>query len=325
MRYNNSMQITAFTRHKTMTFLQTLLLLVVMLGFLGLLGLVIAGTEGIIIALLAGLFLLLLYPSVSPDLIARIYGANPLPKSASAALHSYMEELATRAGLPAVPTLYLLNTPVMTAFSVGRRRHAAIILSHGMIDRLSLPEIVGVMAHETAHIANNDLWLMNLTDIITRLTALLSVLGQLMVVFFLPLYLLAGVPIPWAGIAILIGAPALSTVLQLSLSRVREYDADLTAAYLTGSPRYLASALTKIEYEEQGLLQRLLLPGRKEEVPSLFRTHPDTAKRIEKLLALTLPPDITPLRYDTGTYHSPAFENDRAVRTLLRYLLGHWH
>lgn len=319
------MRFTSFSRHKTAAFFQTVFLLLVMLGFLTLLGLVIAGRDGVVIALLAGVFLILLYPSVSPALIARAYGARMMDRRQAATLYAYLEELAGRAKLPALPTLYLLNTPVMTAFTVGRRNNAAIILSHGMISRLSLPEVVGVMAHETAHIANNDLWLMNLTDIITRLTALLSVLGQVMVLFFLPLYLLAGVQVPWAGILILVAAPVVSTLLQFSLSRVREYDADLTAAYLTGSPRHLATALSKIEYEEQSLLERLILPGRKEEVPSLFRSHPDTAKRIEKLLAITLPPEITPLHYDSVAYGSPEMENDRAVRTLLRFLLGHWH
>ncbi len=319
------MQTLPFTRHKSTTFFQTLFLILVMLAFLTLLGLVIAGVDGVVIALAGGIVLILLYPTIRPDIIARVYGARPLDTERSALLYSYLKELTRRADLPAVPTLYLLPSPIMTAFSVGTRRDPAVILSRGMLERLSLPEIVGVMAHETAHIANNDLRLMALTDIISRLTAILSILGQLMVLFFLPLYLLAGAQVPWAGILILVTAPAVSTLLQLSLSRVREYDADLTAARLTGTPQHLASALSKIEYEEQNLLERLFLPGRKEEVPSLFRTHPDTKKRIEKLLALSLPPDVTPLHYDSGIYRSRAFEDEKAVRTLLRYLLGHWH
>lgn len=318
------MHFTSFTHHKALSLFQTFFLLAVMVGFLTLLGMVIAGKDGIMIALVAGVFLILLYPSLDPEFIARIYGAKRLERQHAASLYAYLDELTGRARLPATPTLYLLNTPVMTAFTVGSRSRAVIILSHGMLNRLCLPEVVAVVAHETAHIANNDLRLMTLTDILTRLTALLSVLGQLMVIFFLPLYLLAGVQVPWAGILILITAPAVSTLLQLSLSRVREYDADLTAAYLTGTPRHLASALSKIEHEEQGLLARLLTPGRKEEVPSFFRTHPDTKKRIEKLLALRLPPEVKPLVYD-DTYQTPAFTTDPAVRTLMRYLLGHWH
>lgn len=316
---------TAFARHRAVTLLQTFLLLLVMLGFLALLGMVIAGTEGIVISLAGGALLMLLYPSLNPELIARIYGAKKLEKQHAATLYAYLDQLAERADLANAPLLYLLNTPVMTAFTVGTRTRAVIILSRGMIDRLTLPEVVGVMAHETAHIANNDLGLMTLTDVITRLTAILSVIGQLMVFFFLPLYLLAAVQIPWLGILILIAAPVASTLLQLTFSRVREYDADLTAAYLTGDPGHLASALSKIEYEEQGLLERILIPGRQEKVPSLFRTHPDTQMRIERLLALQLPPEVTPLEYDSGTAPPPDPKHERAVRTLLRYMTGHWH
>ena len=90
----------------------------------------------------------------------------------------------------------------------------------------------------------------------------------------------------WLLIALLVLSPTIASLLQLALSRTREYDADLDAAGLTGDPRGLASALEKLERYQGGLFETLLLPGRRVPQPSLLRTHPPTRDRIARLLAL---------------------------------------
>ncbi len=102
----------------------------------------------------------------------------------------------------------------------------------------------------------------------------------------LPVLLVEGTPILWLLVALLVLAPTIGSLLQLALSRTREYDADLDAAGLTGDPRGLASALAKLEYHQGGLLETLFLPGRRIPEPSLLRTHPDTKRRIARLAAL---------------------------------------
>ncbi len=99
----------------------------------------------------------------------------------------------------------------------------------------------------------------------------------------------------WLLVGLLLFAPTLAGLLQLALSRTREYDADLDAAGLTGDPRGLASALDKLQRYEGGLLEILFLPGRHIPHPSLLRTHPDTRERIKRLLALESRPDAPQL------------------------------
>jgi len=312
-------------RHKSVTIIQTVVLMVVMIGFLALLGMVVAGIDGVLFALIMGAILLLLYPTVDPSLLARLFGARPLTRETSGMLYGYLDELSARAELASSPNLYMFASDVMTAFTVGKHDNAAIILSSSLIDRLTLPELVAVTAHEVAHITNRDLWLMSLSDIITRLTSLLSVVGQTIVLLFLPFYFLNGVALPWAGIIILIVAPAFSTLLQLSLSRVREYDADLTAAYLTGEPEHLISALSKIEYAERSFFETLFIPARSQKVPSLFRTHPPINERIEKLAAVRIPANVTPLDYGAYALENIPLSRRSSMHALFHYLLGHWH
>ena len=143
-----------------------------------------------------------------------------------------------------------------------------------------------MLAHELSHIRNNDLWMMGLADAVSRLTRMLSWMGQLLLLINLPMLILGGDTFPWLLVLLLIGAPSLSFLLQLALSRTREYEADLDAATLTGNPRGLANALAKMERLRGGWLERLFLSGRRPREPAVFRTHPDTADRVRRLLEL---------------------------------------
>jgi heat shock protein HtpX len=149
-----------------------------------------------------------------------------------------------------------------------------------------LRELAGVLAHEISHISNNDLWVMSLADSISRLTSLFSLAGVFLLLISIPMMFFEGSVAPFVVSLVLIVAPTFASLLQLALSRSREFDADLEAASLTGDPIGLASALKKLEQQHAGLWERIFLPGRRIPDPSLFRSHPMTAERVERLLSL---------------------------------------
>jgi len=147
-------------------------------------------------------------------------------------------------------------------------------------------EIAGVLGHEIGHIRNNDLRLYSLADMLSRVTSALSLIGQMLIVIYLPLWFFAHQRIPLLVIMILFFAPSLATLMQLALSRTSEYAADLAAVELTGDSQGLAAALMKMERYQSRFWEKLLLPGRKVPDPSVLRTHPHTAERIERLSLL---------------------------------------
>jgi heat shock protein HtpX len=126
---------------------------------------------------------------------------------------------------------------------------------------------------------------MTLADMISRMTSTLSFFGQILVLINLPLLLMGQVQISWLAILVLLAAPTVATMLQLALSRTREFDADLGAFEMTGDAVGLASALEKMERYQRGILD-FVLPGRRVPDPSMLRTHPNTDERIRRLLEL---------------------------------------
>jgi len=276
----------AIRRHRLNNFLHSLLLLGGMLFLLCLLGWMILGVEGVVWAFTLGVAILLLSPAISPAAVLRLYGARRLSRSEAPALYHVVESLAERASLPAAPELYYLPSRIMNAFAVGKRRESAIVVSDGLLRALSLREITGVLAHETSHIRHNDMWVMGLADVISRITSSFSLIGQILVLINLPLVLLGKVALPWLPVLALLFAPTLSALLQLALSRTREFDADMDAAAISGDPEALASALQKMERYQGSILERIFMPGRREPHPSVLRTHPETTERVRRLLDL---------------------------------------
>jgi len=230
-------------------------------------------------------------PQLSPWLLLRLYGARPIDPRAAPQLYAVLRLLAERAGLPHLPTLFYLPSNVMNAFATGSRARAAIALSDGLLRRMELRELAGVLGHEVSHIRHQDLRVMGFADLVSRLTQLLSMVGQLLLLVSLPLLLFGGYPIPWLPILLLLAAPTPSALAQLALSRSREYDADLGAALLTGDPEGLASALQKMEIYQGRVVEQILFPGQRLPDPSLLRTHPPTSERIRRLLELRDQPD----------------------------------
>lgn len=227
-------------------------------------------------------------PRVGPEAVMRLYSAIPVDERRSRQLLRLVEVLADRAELPAHPRLYVVPSLTLNAFAAGTRDNAAIAITEGLLRKLTLREVAGVLAHEMSHIRNNDLRVMGLADAMSRFTQSLAWIAFCMAVINLPAALLGLTVFSWAAILLLYLAPTVSSLLQLALSRTREYDADLEAAGLTGDPVGLASALRALERYEGRFWEDLLFPfpARRIPSPSVLRTHPDTEERVRRLLQL---------------------------------------
>lgn len=273
-------------RHRLVNLLHTLLLLSAIGLLLGYLAWAVGGFTLAVTAIALVIALYWFNPVVSPRLVLKMYRGVPLAPRQAPGLYDILSFLAQRAGLARVPRLYYVPSNVMNAFAVGDRNEAAIAVSDGLLRRLTAGEMAGVLAHEMAHISNNDIRIMGFADLASRATSLLSTLGQLLVIANLPLMLFGAVSLPWLPVLALVFAPTLSGLAQLALSRTREYDADAVAARLLGDPTPLMSALRRMERIQGRFIERILLPGQRIPDPSLLRSHPLTADRLARLSAL---------------------------------------
>ena len=305
---------------------QSLLLLAVMAAFLVLLGWLLWGSYGILILLVIGAIGVLFNPAISPRLVMRLYRASPIGPRQIPGLWFALTRLAERAGLPRVPELYYIPSRMLNAFAVGTREQSAIAVTDGLLRRLNQRELLGVLAHEVSHVRSNDLWVMGLADLFSRATGLLSLLGQMLLLFSLPLLLFSDLSVNWFAILLLIFAPSLSALAQLALSRTREYDADLNAVLLTGDSDGLARALVKIEQAQGGLWERIFMPGRRVPDPSLLRTHPDTRDRVERLMALKPPASARiALPVEKNDFDIKPLFGGPVVRPPRWHINGLWH
>lgn len=273
----------ATINHTALNLFHTAILVGGMLLVLGGSGYALAGPRGLLGALALVVLTLALAPQISPRALLRMYGAVPLTAAAAPALDGLLRELARRANLPRAPQLYYVPSQLTNAFAVGSRSDAAIGVTDGLLRRLNLRELAGVLAHEVAHVRHNDLWLLNFADVLSRVTSLLANVGQILLLINLPLILLGEATISWLAIGLLILAPVVNGLLQLAISRTREYDADRGAVELTGDPAGLASALLKLERYTAALLRQVIVPGHGVPQPSVLRTHPPTRERILRL------------------------------------------
>ena len=314
----------SWQQHRFSNRMQTFILLASMMLFLGLLGWVIAGKLGIFVLLFSGLFIFLLSPNISPLLIMRMYRAQPLTWQQLPGLYQALEVLAERSGLKNIPRLYYVPSKMINAFAVGRRDQAVIAITDGFLKSFSIREAIAVLAHEISHIRSDDMRVMGLADMVSRLTSTLSLFGQILLLINLPLLLLGEVTISWLVIILLILAPQFSLLAQLGLSRTREFDADLNSALLTGDPKALASALVKIDKIQGGWIERMIMPGRKVPEPSWLRTHPPTEERVQRLLSLEQQQEA---RYpDISDWHYNALFSDKPrLKRPGWHINGLWH
>lgn len=260
-----------------------LVLLMAAVGFL------IAGVAGLIWIGLFAAVTLYFGPQASQRLMLQIYSASELKRRSVPMLYETVDELCQRAGIEQRPTLYYLPSRLMLGFTVGGRDDVNIALSDGLLRQLTGREIAAVLAHELSHVANGDLKLMALADFTTKVTRTLAFIAMILILINLPNIADGQVVVPWPAILLLALAPMLSLLLQLGLSRTREYDADAGAAMLTGDPEGVASALQKMDSQQKRYWESLFGRQGTMDQPSILRTHPKTDERVHRLEQMARP------------------------------------
>ncbi len=219
------------------------------------------------------------------------YGAKPVSPAQAPELAMIVQNLSDRAGLP-MPALYIVPSQSANAFATGRDpNHAAVAVTQGILSLLPADELEAVIAHELSHIQNRD----TLTQAVAATIAGgISFLAQ-MAFWILPMGRDDDGPNPLAGLLMLIVAPVAATVIQLGISRTREFAADAGAAQLTDNPRALARALQRLDQNARQLpldgnpaFEPLLIMNgfSGKFLSKLFSTHPATEARIERLLQM---------------------------------------
>ena len=279
-----------------MNMMRVAVLLAAMTGLFLLVGYFIGGEQGMLMALLLAAGMNAFAYWNSDKMVLRMYGAREVDRAGAPEFYGIVEKLVQRAGLP-MPRVYIIDSPQPNAFATGRDpQHAAVAASSGLLDMLDAREIAGVMAHELTHVRNRDKLVMTIT------ATLAGAIGYLAhFAFFLggnrsrrdnPLG-------PMGGILVMILAPIAATLVQLAISRSREYGADEGGANISGDPLALASALAKIERGAEAIpnhaadanpatahifIVNPLTGGAG--FQNMFRTHPSTAERIARLQAM---------------------------------------
>jgi len=274
-------------RYHLQNVFHTLLLLSGMLLLVGSIGWLIAGAVGVAWSLFMGSMLAITAPRLSPHLILYLYGARLLTNKLFDPLLEVISWLTVKGDLPQTPSLYYIPNSAMLAFTVGMKNNTSIVISEGLLRQLNIRELTAVLAHEVSHIKSNDLWVMSVADTFSRLTSILALIAYMMIIFYIPLFIFEGLEIPYALIILLILAPTASSLMQLALSRTREFNADMQAIKLTDDPDGLISALLKIDQYEKNILKQMFLPNVGSSGPSLLRTHPVTEERIQRLILIT--------------------------------------
>ena len=267
--------------HRLRNALQSIALLAAMAALGGFLGWTLFGQAGLWAAALGPLFVLA-GNGGSSEMILRLTRAQPLAPEHAPALYRLTGLLAERAGLARMPRIYRVPAPALNAFAAGSRENPAIALTDGLLASLEPRELAGVLAHELSHVRARDVWVMTLAAVVGRMTSLMSFFGQMLLLILIPVSLFTGQGVPLVAIVLLVFAPTISGLLQLALSRTREFDADVGAIELTGDPRGLASALAKLERQRGNWMARIFMAR----APSWLLTHPSTAERIRRLMEL---------------------------------------
>ena len=253
----------------------------------------VAGFAGLAVVLLSVAAVLIFEPKVPGLALIELYKGEK-QTNGSSQIVSLVEVLAYRAGLPSRPELYVIPSLTLSAFTTGTADKPAIAVTEGLLRRLTLRETAGVLAHEMVHIRNGDLAVFRFADWLSRLTPMMAIAGAGLAVANIVAATGGEQFTSWGVVVLLFAAPALSSALQLALSRAREDEADAQAALLTGDAMGLASALQRMESSTGSAWDDVRLPvaGRRVPYPSLLRAHASDKVRIARLLA-PLPGQMT--------------------------------
>lgn len=274
---------------ETVNLFKTGLLLTIMtMLFMGV-GFLLAGETGMIIALLLAAGMNLFSWWNSGNMVLRMHNAHEVDEHSAPELYNMVRDLAANAKLP-MPKVYVIETDQPNAFATGRNaENAAVAASAGLLDRMSAEEVAGVMAHELAHIKNRDMLTMTIAATFAGAIGMLANFAM---------FFRGGrnSPMGIVGvIATMFIAPLAASIVQMAVSRTREYAADRLGAEICGNPLWLASALEKIaiyagrtvnhQAENAPATAHLFIinPLNGQNMDNLFSTHPDTGNRIEAL------------------------------------------
>ncbi|RKU00921.1 zinc metalloprotease HtpX [Burkholderia sp. Nafp2/4-1b] len=254
----------------------------------------IGGSRGMTIALLFALAMNFFSYWFSDKMVLRMYNAQEVDESTAPQFYRMVRELATRANLP-MPRVYLINEDAPNAFATGRNpEHAAVAATTGILRVLSEREMRGVMAHELAHVKHRDILISTIT---ATMAGAISALANF-AMFFGGRDENGRPANPIAGIAVALLAPIAGALIQMAISRAREFEADRGGAQISGDPQSLATALDKIHRYAAGIpfqaaeahpatAQMMIMnPLHGGGLQNLFSTHPATEERIARLMEM---------------------------------------
>jgi len=278
-----------------MSYARTAILLAAMTAlFLGA-GFLLGGEGGMAIALILALGMNAFAYWNSDKMVLRMYGAREVDKRSAPGFYGIVEQLARRAEIP-MPRVYIIENPQPNAFATGRNpENAAVAATTGLMEILNQEEIAGVMAHELAHVRNRDTLVMTITATIAGALSMLANFA----LFFGGSSGSRNNPLGMVGtLLVMFLAPMAAALVQMAISRTREYEADRIGAEICGQPLWLASALEKLERGAQRVDNRvaednpatahmfIVNPLHMRSMDNLFSTHPNMTNRIERLHAL---------------------------------------
>jgi heat shock protein HtpX len=274
--------------------LKTAILMAAITALFMLLGQALGGQSGMMLALLIALGLNFFSYWFSDKIVLRMYRAHEVDESSAPQFVRMVRELATRAKLP-MPRVYLIDEDAPNAFATGRNpSHAAVAATTGILRTLSERELRGVMAHELAHVKHRDILISTVSATMAGAIGMLANFGMMF----------GGRDAdgrsvnPLVGLLMAILAPLAASLIQMAISRSREFEADRGGAEISGDPQALASALQKIQRYAQGIpletterhpetAQMMIMnPLSGGGLRGLFSTHPSTEERVERLMAM---------------------------------------
>jgi len=283
-----------------MNTVKTALLMVGLTALLVFVGGALWGSNGMLMFFAIAMIMNLVNYWFSDKIVLRMYGAREVTEADAPVLYSVTRELANRGQMP-MPKVYVIPSDGLNAFATGRNpNHAAVAATEGILRTLTREELTGVMAHELSHVHNRDILIGTIAAAIAGAISMIANFAQWGMIF-------GGFGGRGrdderggggiAAIAMMILAPIAALLIQMSISRSREYQADESGARLSGNPRGLASALKKLQLASQRVPMEaspatahmfIVNPLRAGGITSLFSTHPPMEERIARLESMRL-------------------------------------
>ena len=274
--------------------LKTAVLMAAITALFMAIGSLMGGKSGMMLALLIAVAMNFFSYWFSDKLVLRMYNAQQVDESSAPQFYRMVRELAQRAQLP-MPRVYLIEEDAPNAFATGRNpEHAAVAATTGILRVLSERELRGVMAHELAHVRHRDILI---STVSATMAGAIGMLANFAMLF--GGRDAEGRPAnPIAGLLVMLLAPIAASLIQMAISRAREFEADRGGAEITGDPQALAAALQKIQRYAQGIpletaerhpetAQMMIMnPLSGGGLRGLFSTHPSTEERVARLLAM---------------------------------------